>query len=282
MRYIITTLFLVLALMFNGCDLIDQMPSTQTPSAFCKNQPCVDMGNWVLIQPSSTVLVYLLAALTLWVAYHFYQTNNGERSRYWWGVSLFLGGIGAFLAGTSYQAFGYEIKCADRAICNWTSAWEIAYNVATVWGANALLMAVTYALLGDKWRKPAAIYAIVNSLTYMMATILGLLCLDKNWLCFETMILFTTPAYLLILGINIGQYLKRPSTLLKAYLGAWGILLFCMLSYGFYQAKGYTAILWKQGWWFSENDVLHLIMLFWMIYVWQVLSKYIFDFKPDS
>ena len=38
------------------------------------------------------------------------MTNKEQQSHYYWNIGLILWGISAILAGTSYQAFGYELN----------------------------------------------------------------------------------------------------------------------------------------------------------------------------
>ena len=64
----------------------------------------------IISQPSSTALVYLLGVLTILAGLYFLQLRGAEISRMLWGVSLLLWGIGAILAGTSHQAFGYQLR----------------------------------------------------------------------------------------------------------------------------------------------------------------------------
>jgi hypothetical protein len=97
---------------------------------------------FTLIQPSSTVIVYSVALLTMAAGLHFLRRRHGQRTRLWWGIGLLLTGFGSLLAGSSYQAFGYEIKCAGRAFCPWTSWWEAAYLIFSAVGMNAMLVAV--------------------------------------------------------------------------------------------------------------------------------------------
>jgi len=101
-------------------------------SEWCELQPCIQVGDLVISQPSSSLLVFILTLLTFYVAYHFYKTRQNQKSRYWWFVSLLLGGLGALFAGISFQMFGYVIKCEGNEYCHLTSWWEIIYNILTV------------------------------------------------------------------------------------------------------------------------------------------------------
>ena len=50
-------------------------------------------------------------------------------------------------------------------------------------------------------------------------------------------------------------------------------------AYYAYLSLGYTQILWDQGIWFSENDVLHLLVAAWVAYVGWVLVEQVRDMK---
>ena len=71
------------------------------------------------------MLVFLLAGLWVASGVSFLRTRRGQRSRAWLGVALILGGVGAALAGVSYQAFSYELKCAGLELCRLTNGWEV-------------------------------------------------------------------------------------------------------------------------------------------------------------
>ncbi|MCK7485154.1 MAG: hypothetical protein MZU97_06065 [Bacillus subtilis] len=84
-------------------------------------------GSFVFIQPSSTFFVYLLGILMIVLGVRFFHTTKSQQSRKFFGIGLILWGVGTLLAGTSYQAFGYELKCEGLDYCTFTSKFELAY-----------------------------------------------------------------------------------------------------------------------------------------------------------
>ncbi len=279
-HYTHISLLLILA-GFGSCRNIEQLQQTPAvlPTEWCLHQPCWMYKNIIISQPTSSILVYFLAALTLWLAYYFYSTHNEQQSRYWWGISLLLGGLGAAAAGTSFQAFGYMIKCAGKATCSLTGWWEVVYNVLTVGGAGALLIAISYTCMSAKGQKWSRIYALYSTSIYTVICLTGAFLPNAFLVSFEALILATLPAYFVIIGLNIFQYKKSPSPVLLRLLVCWALLAIVFCAYYWYAVNGFTQQLWKQGVWFSENDVLHLMMLFWCLYVYFILEKWISDNK---
>ena len=55
---------------------------------------------------------------------------------------MLLGGLAALAAGTSYQAFGYQIKCVGQETCAWTSWWEVIYLMFQQVSMDAMLVAI--------------------------------------------------------------------------------------------------------------------------------------------
>jgi hypothetical protein len=62
---------------------------------------------------------------------------------------------------------------------------------------------------------------------------------------------------------------------------AWIWLILTLAAYFVYLILGITPALWKRGIWFSENDVLHISLIIWMLYLARVVAKTVKD-KPQS
>ena len=153
MRIILLSVSLV---MFSACSSLASIPyhPEQTPESWLQIQPfttvAVGSATFVLVQPSSTALVYLLGIIAVIAGFHFLRIRDGHHARRWWGHALILWGLGALCAGTSYQAFSFEIKCAGKQLCSWTSWWEIAYLLLSVASVDAMVVAGAYAGLTGK------------------------------------------------------------------------------------------------------------------------------------
>jgi hypothetical protein len=272
-----------LALLLSGCGRIDSLlmePKT-TAAQWCEGMPCAEVLSTgiILNQPFSSLLVYLLGLLWLWAGLRFWNSRRGHVSRLWWCVSLVLGGIAAISAGTSYQAFGYELKCLGREFCLWTNGWEITYMVLQVGSFNAMLVAVAYSCTVSNLRRGLIIYAAINFMVHFAITLLGVFAADKFLLSFELLVLFVTPTVLIVVIINGWRYLKHRHSMDLALLGSWALLAVSNAAYYAYLSLGYTQRLWEQGIWFSENDVLHVLVTAWVVYVGRVLVERVGDMK---
>ena len=267
--------------LLSGCSKLDSLQYSPpiTPGEWCMLQPCVQFGNITISQPSSSVIVFILAVLSIGVGIAFLYNQNGQQSRKWWGISILLGGIGALLAGVSYQAFGYELKCAGRTYCSWTNWWELSYELLTVAGAAALLIGVSYSCFSKKWQKICKVIAVVLTIAYFALILTGATKPDKFLVSFELMVLFTAPVYIVILIINTIQYLRNRDKLTGQLVIAWLLLFATLGAYFLYMAAGITQSLWQDEIWFSENDVLHIGMLGWILYLYFVLHKTVVDKK---
>ena len=280
------TLTALSTLILTGCDRIDSLlwqPKT-TPTQWCESMPCVELfsSGVTLTQPTSTLLIYLLGLMWLWVGWRFWQRDNEQKSRRWWSIAMTLGGIAAISAGTSYQAFGFELKCTEREFCTWTSWWEIVYLALQTGSVNAMLAGVAYACTKGLMRRLLLTYALVNTVIYCGVAAAGAFLPNRFMISFEMLVLFSTPSFLVCFLINGCRYINEKSDKDKILLGAWIIMFVTNVLYYGYLLLGYTQILWSKGFWFSENDVLHVLMLIWVWYVGTAVVSVMADAESQS
>ncbi|MDX2481007.1 MAG: hypothetical protein QNK24_11815, partial [Desulfuromusa sp.] len=172
--------------------LIRSDESELTPENWCELQPCAKIKlaskEIILTQPTSTFLVYALGLQTTGTGLYFLHISGSEISRLWWGISLVLWGIGALLAGTSYQGFAYEIKCAGRQSCTWTSWWEVIYLMFQQVSMATMLVAVAYSCTEGLLLKMLLIYALISGVLYVGSTFIGAFFPIKSLLTFNFMV----------------------------------------------------------------------------------------------
>lgn len=259
-----------------GCGRVDELvyqPPT-TPTDWCSQRPCVEVGGIIVAEPWSSALVFALALLWLGVGVYFLASRRGQRSRTWFGASLILGGLAAGSAGISYQALSYELKCAGREVCVLTNGFEIAYSLLQVASMSAMVVAVAYALATPRVRHAVTVYAVFNIVVYVGITVAGMLLPSAFLLAFEMLLVFAVPA----LAIAATLAIRRWSELLaRRILGVLVLLVGVQMAYLVYFALGITQTLWASGIYFSANDVLHVGMLIWLGAVWLALRRTLAD-----
>jgi hypothetical protein len=253
-----------------------------TAESWFKIQPCKTyrfLGKDVVVtQPSSSFWVYLLGLLTTAVGVRFLTTQGEEGSRLWWGVSLILWGVGALIAGTSYQAFGYQLKCAGRERVSWTSWWEVIYLIFQQLSINVMFLAVMASCAPSKYRLLSIVLALAVSLIYTTLVFYGAFKPKKSLITYERMVSFCTPFIFFFIGMNGWRWFNQRLAMDAALLGVWfGLLLIDRLYWLYFKAR-FTEKLWAKGRWFSENDVLHVTLILWVIYIAGVVAPLIHDF----
>jgi len=274
----------LLGLLFlSGCGRLDSIPyePQQTPETWLTLQPFVTLrlgsGEFVLVQPSSTVLVYLLGVVAIGAGLCFWHIRGNHRSRTWWGLALLLWGLGALFAGTSYQAFSYEIKCAGREVCAWTSWWEVIYLMLSAGSVDAMMVAEAYSCAVGRWRTIMAAYAVGHAALYSLIVLAGALVPVKFLISFELLLVVAAPNILILFGLNARRYYRFRDAMDLALVGAWLGLGAVLGAYFLYYVLGITHELWARGIWFSENDVLHTGLILWMSYLAGVVARRVVD-----
>ena len=255
-----------------------------SPENWHEFQPCVTIKlasrDVILTQPSSTLFVYLLGILTIGVGLDFWWLRGDHVSRLWWGISLLLWGIGALLAGTSYQALGYHIKCAGQETCAWTSWWEVIYLMLQQVSLDTLLVAIAYSCTEGMLQTVLLGYALINAMAYIILTFIGGIIPVRTLITFELMVCISAPLLLIMFALSAWRYHTQGTTMDLAFMGAWVLLLLTMTAYWLYDKLDITPKLWAKGKgiWFSQNDVLHIGLILWMIYIATVVAEHVQDY----
>lgn len=248
-----------------------------TPDAWRASHPHLQIGTLIISEPSSSLFIFLLAFLYLYVAYLFFRGPETQQSRLWWGMFMLLFGLGAILAGVSYQAFSFELKCRGYEYCLWTSWWEIGYMICTVAGVGAAFIAVAYAVLSPKARAFWTTYALISTLIYIGVVVFGTISAHRFLISFEMMILFALAGFLAIAAHLLWQYRQNRDPLIKNILQV-GILLLSVIGIYFIGlVSGYAAALWEKGIWFNANDLLHVLLFGWVLYSYKALHHSLRD-----
>lgn len=271
-----------MATLFKRLERIQNPDPGLTAESWFTAQPCrkITLGSRVIIltQPSSSALVYMLGIMSLIIGIYFIQIRGAEMSRLFWGISLVLWGIGAILAGTSYQAFGYQIKCAGREAVCWTSWWEVIYLIFQQSSISALLAAVACSCTEGLLRSVLLGYAVLSAVIYAVLILIGGLVPIKRLITFEFMVLVSAPSFLLFLLLNSWRFYHLGNPMDLVLLLTWISLCLVMLAYWIYEKLGLTEKFWRRGIWFSENDVLHIGLILWMIYIANSVTGSIYDY----
>ena len=248
-----------------------------TPTEWLNTHWHVRCNNIVIAEPSSTFFVFLLAFVILFVSIKFLRQANHQKSRILFGLSMLAWSISTVSAGVSYQIFSYELKCATRVICLWTTPWEIAYLFFYVISVKLLVLAIGACCVSDRARWFINSYAFLMGALYSLMLIIGVSIPNQFLLSFEFMVVFLVPSYLLMFIINGLNYKKTKRLLDIRLIKAWlGMLALTMAYFGFYLSQ-ISTWLWQHGIWFNANDVLHILLIIWALYVYFKIEKEVVD-----
>ncbi len=274
--------FLLISTSFLSSCKLEQLvyePQT-TPEAWNAMRPYMEIGGVVFNEPLGSFLVFLLAFLWILSGFYFIQKQNNQSSRKWFGIALILGGVGAAQAGISYQAFSYALKCKGYDFCRLTNGFEVGYSVTQAISVSAMLSSVAIACTAGFLRKTIIGYCILNAIVYIVFTIMGITEPNKVLLSFEVLMLFAVPGLLFVIIISGISYLKSKSSLDSSLFMAAILQVVVQAAYFGYYGAGITQKLYKngEGFYFSENDVLHVGMILWLAYIVLAVGKHLQDY----
>lgn len=249
---------------FSFASKIDQIALTPSLdfSQYLNSMPYVYLTqlNLYLQQPLSSLLVFALGFVTIYVGIVYLRYKSFITK--WLGINFIFWGLGAIVAGISYQAFGADLKCALYETCRFTHLIELFYMTLTVLSINALLIAYSN-FHSSKTAIKLQILALLSVFFYTLLQGLGMILPVKFLLTYEFMLIFLSINILVMMWTD---YTRRHTFIHKRLFIWWCVFLVVNLAYFVALFSGYAKPLYQQtGIWFNENDVLHLLLLIWML-----------------
>lgn len=243
------------------------MSPVMTTQDYLAQWPTYTFGNIIIQQPSSSIIILVLGLLTIALGVH-YLLRQSTPFVFWLGINFIFWGLGALLAGISYQAFGYYLKCSGLTACLFTDWVELLYMSLTVISINAILVA--YADLVQPYKMSMALkrLAISSILAYSIFQGIGMLIPVQFLLSYEGLLLFLSPNLIIFILIS---HKNKTDKLHRRLFKLWIAFIFVNLSYfvALFADIG-TLIMTNTGFWFNENDVLHVLLIVWML-AWLIM-----------
>ncbi len=266
------------AILLAGCRRLDAVAYSPlvTPEQFLQHAPWIRIHiaslHFIFCQPTSTFIVYFVGLYALYAGYRS-LSGTADRYRIYMGIGLCLTGAGALCAGTSYQALGYELKCAGRDTCTWTSWCEVIYMLLSMPGMSAFLIAGAYAAARGRLRTAIICYACISAVLYEALLIYGAMVPLRFVVSFDLFVLISLPSLLILLFLYARACSMERSSKHLYRRNVWIIFTAVSVAYYVYMLSGAAEMLWQRGVWVSENDVLHCGMIFWVYYIISKMPK---------
>lgn len=233
---------------------------------FLSQYPFIKFNNLIIQQPTSTFFIFLLAIITVGLGMYYIKNKNNQFSL-WLGINFIFWGLGAFLAGLSYQAFGYYLKCVGIEYCTFTNWVELLYMTLTVISINALLVAYSFLSNNKKVQNNLQNYAIGSVILYALFQGIGIVLPNQFMISYEGMLMFLSPNIIIMMWINY-KNLNQP--LHKKLWMIWLLFLGVNIAYFVALFSGQGLYLYSSfNIWFNENDTLHVLLIIWML-VWRL------------
>ena len=143
-----------------------------------------------------------------------------------------------------------------------------------------MLVAVAYSCAEGSLQIILVVYALVNAMIYVIVTFVGGIAPVKSLITFTMMVRVSTPILLIFFILNGWRYYMFGDSMDLALLGTWILLILTSAAYCLYDDLDITRKLWAKGdgIWFSQNDVLHIGLIFWMLYITTVVAGRVKDY----
>ena len=248
-----------------------------TPSEYLGSKPYVNLllagKTLTIIVPSSTIMVFLLGFQVIYLGLSFLKNKN-DNAQLWWGIGMLFWGLGTLSAGLSYQGLGYELKCQGLEYCQFTSFPELVYLFLTAISMGALCVAISLTVLRKEKQKLLKYYGMGSVLVYTIVLLIGSIISHQFMISYELFTIFFVPMFVLFFVTSVIQYRENNDELNKTLIITWILFLIVNGSYYVYYFLGFTESIYENtGIWFSANDVLHVALIGWMLYIQFVLKR---------
>ena len=144
---------------------------------------------------------------------------------------------------------------------------------------DAMLAAVAFSCTDGLLQMVLLVYALVSAVVYVIVTFVGGIVPVKSLITFTMMVRVSTPILMIFFILNGWRYCSFRDTMDLALLVTWTLLLLTSVAYCLYDDLDITRKLWAKGdgVLFSQNDVLHIGLIFWMIYIATVVAHRVND-----
>lgn len=233
-------------------------------------------------QPSSTVIVFLLGLATIGFGVFFLSSSARQQSRAYWGAGMILWGLGALSAGISYQAFGYELKCAGRTLCLFTSKFEIAYLLLTCFSIACFLLSAAYASARGNERRVLIRFAVIDCIVYTALLLAGAILPVRFLISYEGFLLLIGGNFVVMFVFALLHRKKHGDRLSKRMIAIWLAFLLVNIGYFAFLYSGVSQTLYQTaGVWFNENDFFHVLLIGWMLMIFFLLKNTLRDSESN-
>jgi len=246
---------------------------------FLESMPHVTIGSLIWQQPSSSIFIFGLGVFIIIFGIKLLKIQKGNLSRKWWGISMIFWGVSAIFAGISYQAFGYQLKCLGNTYANFTDWFEIMYLLFTGSSICMLVFGMSYCAAIGKTRKIMQMIALISLPIYAVLLTVGSIAGIQFLVSYEMLCIFFMWHFIVFFVINIRNYRSEINKEMnKKFIITWSLFLILNILYYIYYLSGLSPVLYQNtGVWFNQNDLLHVLMIGWFVYMYISLPKCIVD-----
>jgi hypothetical protein len=153
--------------------------------------------------------------------------------------------------------------------------------IFTVGGAGVAFIGIVYASLPERTYKFWHAYSLISTLVYVIVVIIGTIISNRFLISFEFMTFFCLIGGGILFIQVIGQLRSGGNPIILKIGGTWLLVVAVIVCYYIALLSGFASRLWAQGIWFNENDVLHVLMIAWILLMYKLLGKSLVDKKQE-